>query len=77
MIAIGQHVQLKQDWDVFPLGIVLAGNTGTVTAIRDGAIHVKLDMHFPDLDEWQNVLHIGTPDFDVEALSAFYLQVIP
>jgi hypothetical protein len=63
---IGKRVLLDQDVDNFPDAYVHAGATGVVVHIdhASGAsapvIHIRLDEHVEDLDEWENVLHVHT-----------------
>lgn len=60
---IGQRVQLRTIWDVYPLGTWPVGTTGTVTEIDPAGFEingtVKLDQHFTALDEWDNCLHVS------------------
>lgn len=63
--AVGDRVRLIMALDIWNLGSFPEGATGTVTYVGeqqvDGVIagEVKLDQHFPDLDEWENVLQIA------------------
>lgn len=58
-IQPGRRVILVQDVDVFPTGYFHAGLTGTLQRIdEEGRFWVRLDKHFPVLDEWDNELEI-------------------
>lgn len=62
--GVGDRVQLKAPYDVYPTGVFEAGLTGVVVALvcddDMSAAHfaVKLDREFPALAEWDNVLQI-------------------
>lgn len=66
---IGDRVKLRHDLDVYPLGRFPAGAKGTVMRevtgeYADDCALVLMDDHFPDLDEWENLLQVGTVDCD-------------
>lgn len=54
--------------DLFDIGIFGHGLTGTVCEVREGgqvACLVRLDRHFPALDEWANCLQVSRYESDV------------
>lgn len=56
---VGTRVRLIQAIDHFPTVCVNAGETGTVDHYTDETLMmVKMDRHFPALDEWNNCLEI-------------------
>lgn len=58
-IAIGARVKLVKDVDNYPTIYAKAGLTGILTDIdREGCYWVRLDQHFPELNEWENQLAI-------------------
>jgi hypothetical protein len=58
-IASGTRVRLRKDVENYPTIFAEAGLTGTLVCIdMEGAYWVKLDKHFPELDQWNNELQI-------------------
>lgn len=57
---IGTRVVLKADFETFPTGVFAAGETGEVTVSEPDMIGLKLDTHYPELDEWDNCLMFYT-----------------
>lgn len=56
---IGTRVVLVSDVDNFPTLFVKAGETGILDRIDgEGSYWIKLDRHFPELNEWKNQLQI-------------------
>lgn len=62
--TVGDRVRLITDVAPYPLGLFPAGTTGTVEEIDPTAgegnpiAYVRLDQHFEDLDDWENVLQV-------------------
>ena len=77
-MVLGTRIKLIQDVDNYPDIYAPAGLTGTLVRIdSEGAYWVKLDKHFPSLDEWNNKLQIWdyscqSPEYHPEN----YLQAI-
>jgi len=63
--TVGQRVITTDFVDNFPTVLCNAGETGTVEEITDERIMVRMDRHFPELNEWTNSLEIWLWD-DVE-----------
>lgn len=64
-IEIGSKVRLTRPVENYPIGIFDIGLTGTLMNIdREGSYWVKLDTHFPELDEWENELQLW--DYSVQ-----------
>ena len=58
----GLRVKIVRNVDIYPTGVFRAGLTGTVTDVDDGCeiyCMVKMDRHFPELDEWDNALQVA------------------
>jgi hypothetical protein len=59
MFFEGTRVRLKETIDIYPIGVFDAGLTGTVVYLDPtGVSAVRLDTHFPALNEWDNELQI-------------------
>ena len=56
--AIGTRIRLVQGVDNYPEVYVKEGITGTLVRIESDCYWIKLDKHFPELDEWNNELQI-------------------
>lgn len=56
----GDRIRLKLAVDTYPLGIWEPGETGTFVTWDESTCcaHIKLDKHYPVLDEWDNELHV-------------------
>ena len=62
MSVEGLRVKLKHFIDVFPLATFPAGLVGTVCNVDTRStifLHVRLDMRFTALAEWDNCLQVG------------------
>jgi len=64
-LKVGDRVMLTADYDIYPLGIWNAGETGTLCGIRDNlngesgySYMVKLDNTYAALNEWDNQLQV-------------------
>lgn len=60
----GTRVRLVAEIEYYPLGIWPVGTTGTVTQNTPGQHPsgvVRLDEHFPSLDDWDNQLQVSSP----------------
>ena len=63
-VPAGTRVRIKEDVELYPHGIFKAGLTGTVQKIfldyvDEGPVaSIQLDQHFPELDEWDNEIHL-------------------
>jgi hypothetical protein len=57
-MEIGTRVKIVQDIDVYPTAYISAGETGTIALIEDNAWYVTLDVHHPELNEWNNEIEI-------------------
>ena len=55
---VGDRVRLNSDVDIFPLIIMREGEAGTIASVNDEAIFVRMDKHYPELDEWDNALEV-------------------
>lgn len=66
----GDKVRFKSGYviEMFPQGIFkLGGQTGVVVLASPGSVWIKLDKHYPELDEWHN--EIGyLPNHHIEEL---------
>jgi len=63
-IEVGMRVRLIDDVETSPTMVAKAGLTGTVARINEDSWWVKLDEHFPALNDWHNELAVekhGTP----------------
>jgi hypothetical protein len=63
-MRVGQRVRLIQATGHLNTPWFPVGTTGVVTAtgfsqIPEVYAHVRLDNHFPEMDEWENVLEVG------------------
>ena len=65
----GMRVRLVEAVENFPTILAPAGEEGTVTDTDGEFVYVRLDRHFPELDEWDNVLQVDLAFFD-DALTA-------
>lgn len=60
----GRRVRLAKTVDIYPCGIFDAGITGTVVevsepdALGEILLHVRLDEHRKELNEWDNKLQV-------------------
>jgi hypothetical protein len=54
---MSKRVRLTRNVGDYPIRPILAGSTG-VLITTDYGIAVVLDVHHPDLDEWDNVLFL-------------------
>lgn len=66
-MIVGQRVRLVRDVEIFPLNIYRTGATGTVVATSINSVviaEVRLDEHYPELDEWDNELQVCDPTRD-------------
>jgi len=82
MITVGERVRLIDDVAPYPLGLFPVGTTGTVVEVDLNAAPtqpvacVKLDRHFEDLDEWDNVLQVfRVEDESSEVTTAVFAPV--
>ena len=57
-MRIGERVRLAECVENGSEIFVDSGETGTIDQMDDESIWVKLDRHFPALDEWDNCLQI-------------------
>jgi hypothetical protein len=57
-LKIGDEVALSEDIENGRTIYCEKGETGTVTEISDEFVFVKMDRHFPEIDEWDNQLQI-------------------
>jgi hypothetical protein len=71
-ILVGRRVRLTEPLDLYPECIIPDGNTGTIVRVMDDCIWVKLDKHFPELDEWQNEAQIWNWSDEAQGTSFFY-----
>ena len=55
---IGQRIRAIIPIDRFPDFILPVGVTGTVESIDKNLAFVRMDEHHPELNEWDNVLHV-------------------
>lgn len=66
--TIGCRVRLVSNLEPFLFGEILSGETGTITDVSDKwgdtpvSALVRLDRHFPQLDEWNNEIQVGMSD---------------
>ena len=58
----GMRVRLVEDVENFPTVLVPAGECGMIADASDELVYVSLDRHFPELDEWENVLQVSRDD---------------
>lgn len=56
-LSITITCRFKKEWNARDVGPIPAGETGKVVDCFVGNIFVKLDRHFPHLDEWDNCVH--------------------
>ena len=54
----GDVVRLTSEVDNFPTIIAPTGATGVVTKTGEDDVWVRMDLHFPQLDEWDNELQL-------------------
>lgn len=55
----GTRVRVVKPIDNYPVVLVPVGDEGTLTRIdEEGCWWVKLDNHYPNLDEWDNEVAI-------------------
>lgn len=63
LIKVGDHVQFTRDMEISNFELPTKGEKGRVSSILHHAgnpshyvtlVAVKLDRHFPELDEWEN-----------------------
>jgi hypothetical protein len=63
---VGERVALRDALDVFNFPKLPAGTTGTIVGVDNSQpgcnAEIRLDVHVPTLDEWENVLQICDPD---------------
>lgn len=75
----GRRVRLTADLEPFIFGEIRAGETGVITTVEGGwgvntvSALVRLDRHFPDLDEWDNEIQVGTTDESATTPDCFEL----
>jgi len=55
---IGKRVRLIQAVDNYPDVFVPEGNTGILSQVHADCVWIKLDTHFPELNEWDNEVQI-------------------
>lgn len=56
--SVGDRVRLNRDVDIFPLIVMREDEVGTIASVNDEAIFVRMDKHYPELDEWDNALEV-------------------
>ena len=82
MLAEGQRVRFKGTYMNFPNDNIKAGALGTLVRVvmdqNPCRLEIKLDDHYPDLDDWDNIVWISWfPDFDQTYLHAEqYLEAV-
>ncbi len=65
MPHVGDRVMFRKNYDEHPLDLTTKGVKGTVREVTDKSIKVHMDMHYPELDEWNNEIHFWCdPDSD-------------
>jgi hypothetical protein len=78
-MTIRTRVRLTKDVELFAEGLMLRpGLAGTVVlaANRGLCAMVKLDDHFPELDNWDNELQVGPLGTDEYACDPSYFEPI-
>lgn len=78
-VKVGDRVRFKTDWDVYPFTVVKTGATGTVIRLENFVVAIKLDAYDPELDEWDNEVHLpqdGCVDEDFAEFVAAVVEVV-
>ncbi len=61
---LGERAVLPDGYEAYPHFLIKEPLTGTVVDLRSrGFVFVKLDAHRPELDEWDNILHVYEDEF--------------
>jgi hypothetical protein len=80
----GVRVQVRREFDLFPGGTFLPGETGVVVDVAESprpgeiAFHVLLDRDWPGLRKWQNRVYVFVPDgYGRESITEADFEVVP
>lgn len=73
-IEAGTRVTIIKDVENFPTIWVKPGEAGTFVNEEDGQVFVRLDKHYPELEEWDNRLQIS---LDTNETRETYLRPCP
>lgn len=57
-LPIGTRVSLTKQVENWPIGRWEPGETGTLIDVDPEYLTIKMDRHFPELDEWENDLQV-------------------
>jgi hypothetical protein len=64
-LEIGTRVRLRHDIDRYPHFFAAGGLTGTVTNTDGGMVFVRMDIHIPGCEEWENEIVWSNGDENV------------